>query len=161
VWKFGGDDASIGRSIKEGSLSAAACRRWQCAVGAGNSRDGHLHSRGSRQGRREQSTFARPGARTVVKSELHAFKLETVVIGLEVAWGLDFSPRRSYARDRKAGRLRIVDNGALVPTPVAGVPAVWARGARWAARRGRPPRLTRPTAGSTCPTATRDPTGRR
>ena len=76
---------------------------------------------------REQSTFARPAPRTVVKSELHAFKLETVVIGLEVVVGHRLSSRRAHARDRKARAAAHRREAALVPTPVAGVPAVWAK----------------------------------
>ena len=128
VWKFGGDDASIGKSIKEGSL-AAGMPPMANALSEQEIRAMVIFIReeAAKVGR-EQSTFARPGARTVVKSELHAFKLETVVIGLEVAWGLDFLPDGRMLVTEKPGRLRIVENGALVPTPVAGVPAVWAEG---------------------------------
>ena len=63
-----------------------------------------------------------------MKSELHAFKLETVVDGLDVVWGIDFLPDGRMLLTEKAGRLRVVDQGKLVPTPVAGVPAVWAEG---------------------------------
>ena len=128
VWKFGGDDASISKSIKEGSLSAGMPPMAN-ALSEQEIRAMVIFIREeAAKAGREQSTFARPGARTVVKSELHAFKLETVVIGLEVAWGLDFLPDGRMLVTEKPGRLRIVDNGALVPAPVAGVPAVWAEG---------------------------------
>ena len=128
VWKFGGADASISKTIKEGSL-AAGMPPMANALSEQEIRAMVIFIREeAAKAGREQSTFARPGARTVVKSELHAFKLETVVIGLEVAWGLDFLPDGRMLVTEKPGRLRIVENGALVPTPVAGVPAVWAEG---------------------------------
>jgi len=131
VWKFGGDDASISKTIKEGSL-AAGMPPMGNALSEQEIRAMVIFIREeAAKAGREQSTFARPGARTVVKSELHAFKLETVVIGLEVPWGLDFLPDGRMLVTEKPGRLRIVENGALVPTPVTGVPAVWAQGQGW------------------------------
>ena len=128
VWKFGGDDASISKSIKEGSL-AAGMPPMANALSDQEVRAMVIFIREeAAKFKRGQSTFAKPAADTVVKSELHTFKLETVVNGLGVVWGIDFLPDGRMLLTEKSGRLRIVDHGTLVPTPVGGVPEVWAKG---------------------------------
>lgn len=52
----------------------------------------------------------------------------TVVSGLEHPWGLAFLPGDEVLITERAGRLRIVRGGQLDPSPVAGVPEVWANG---------------------------------
>ena len=49
-----------------------------------------------------------------VKSELHAFKLETVVLGLEVV-GYRFSARSRALVTEKPGRLRIIETARMLP----------------------------------------------
>jgi glucose/arabinose dehydrogenase len=128
VWKFGGDDASIGKSIKEGSL-AAGMPPMGNALSEQEIRAMVIFIREEgAKFKRKRSTFAKPRANTLVKSQLHAFKLETIVSGLDVVWGVDFLPDGRMLLTEKAGRLRIVENGKLVPTPVGGVPAVWSEG---------------------------------
>lgn len=48
-------------------------------------------------------------------------RAETVVSGLEVPWGLAFLPGGDLLVSERAGRLRLVRDGALVPEPVATV----------------------------------------
>lgn len=128
VWKFGGDDASLAKSIKEGNV-ASGMPPMGNALSEQEVRAMVIYIREeAAKASRQQTTFARPGAATVVKSELHAFKLETVVIGLETPWGVDFLPDGRALVTEKPGRLRIIENGALVPTPVGGIPAVLANG---------------------------------
>ncbi len=72
----------------------------------------------------------------VHRSQHHAFVVDTVVDGLDHPWGLAFLPAGDPAGDilvtERPGRLRIVhlegDTGRLDPTPVSGVPEVWANG---------------------------------
>jgi aldose sugar dehydrogenase len=64
----------------------------------------------------------------VVRSERHAFKLETVVEGLETPWSVAFLPDGRMLVTEKPGRLRVVEKGRLQPRPIQGTPEVWARG---------------------------------
>ena len=128
VWKWGGDDASLAKSIKDGNL-AAGMPPMAKALSEQEVRAMVIYIREeAAKAKREQTTFARPKATTVVKSELHAFKLETVVLGLEVPWGIDFLPDGRALVTEKPGHLRIIENGALLPEPIEGVPAVLAKG---------------------------------
>src|SRR6476660_1565426 len=48
--------------------------------------------------------------------------------GFNQPWSMAFLPDGSILVTERAGRLRIVRNGVLDPTPIAGVPAVAAQG---------------------------------
>ena len=60
----------------------------------------------------------------VHRSALHDYRVTTVVDGLNSPWSLAFLPGGDMLVTERGGDLRIVRNGALVPTPVAGVPQV-------------------------------------
>lgn len=64
----------------------------------------------------------------VHESEEHAFRVVTVVEGLEHPWGMAFLPGGEILVTERPGRLRIVRDGALDPEPIEGTPEVWARG---------------------------------
>jgi glucose/arabinose dehydrogenase len=127
-WKFGSDDASLAKSIREGHPA-----QGMPPMG-GLLTDQEIRAMvifirevGAKTAR-EKATFAKPAADTVVSSELHAFKLETVVEGVEHPWSVAFLPDGRMLVTEKIGRLRIVEKGKLLPEPVKGVPAVWAKG---------------------------------
>jgi glucose/arabinose dehydrogenase len=55
-------------------------------------------------------------------------RIDTVVTGLEVPWSIAFtSPRRMLVTERP-GRVRVVQDGALVPAPLATIPDVESSG---------------------------------
>ena len=64
----------------------------------------------------------------VNRSSQHDFRVVSVVDGLTNPWSIAFLPGGDMLVTEKAGRLRIVRNGRLLPTPVDGVPPVVARG---------------------------------
>ncbi len=64
----------------------------------------------------------------VVRSAQHDFRVVTVADGLVHPWSMAFLPGGDMLITERPGRLRIVRGGRLLPEPVAGVPAVYARG---------------------------------
>jgi glucose/arabinose dehydrogenase len=64
----------------------------------------------------------------VQRSELHSFRIDTVVTGLEHPWSVAFLPNGDLLVTERAGRLRMIRGGKLLPEPVAGVPEVFAVG---------------------------------
>lgn len=64
----------------------------------------------------------------VHRTALQDFRVVTVTEGLTGPWGMSFLPNGDLLVTEKGGTLRVVRGGKLVPTPVAGVPAVRASG---------------------------------
>ncbi len=63
---------------------------------------------------------------TTVQSEKASFKLEPVIeSGLDSPWAIAFLPDGRQLVTERPGRLRIIENGKLMPEPVRGVPAVF------------------------------------
>lgn len=50
------------------------------------------------------------------------FQLDTIATGLEHPWSLAFLPDGSLLVTERAGRLRMIRNGKLVPEPITGLP---------------------------------------
>ncbi|MEX1256591.1 MAG: PQQ-dependent sugar dehydrogenase [Gemmatimonadota bacterium] len=68
------------------------------------------------------------GRSQVMPSETHAFRVVTVADGLLNPWSIAFLPGGDMLVTEKAGALRIVRNGVLLPEPVPGVPTVRSNG---------------------------------
>lgn len=73
-------------------------------------------------------TTAAAAAQAVQRAADHAFRVDTVVAGLEFPWGMAFLPDGSILVTERPGRLRVVRAGQLAAEPVAGVPSVFAAG---------------------------------
>lgn len=63
-----------------------------------------------------------------IASEKTRFQMETVVEGLKNPWAAAFLPDDRILVTEREGRLRIVENGVLLPDEVSGIPEVWAKG---------------------------------
>ena len=61
----------------------------------------------------------------VVKSEKQTFKIEILARNIETPWGLAFLPDGRLLVTERPGRIRVVENGKLLPEPVKGTPKVW------------------------------------
>ena len=127
-WKFGSDDASLAKSIAEGNPQAG----MPPMAGALTPEEIramviYIREQGARF-KREKTSFNKPAPNVTVQSEKHAFKLETVVEGVTLPWAVDFLPDGRMLVTEKAGTLRLVEKGQLLPAPVAGVPPVIADG---------------------------------
>ncbi len=124
-WKFGGDDASIVASIKDGR-PGTAMTAFKDLITDEQVRQLLFYIRtqaGLQKGKPE--TKVDPDGH-IVKSEKQTVKLEVVAKGLETPWGIAFLPDRRLLITERPGRLRILDNGKL-SEPIKGVPEVWVR----------------------------------
>ncbi len=65
---------------------------------------------------------------TTLASEDHSYRVTTVAEGLEHPWSFAFLPEGGILVTERPGRLRVIRDGVLDPTPIGGVPEVWARG---------------------------------
>jgi glucose/arabinose dehydrogenase len=127
VWKYGGDDESLARSIRDGRPDVGM-PPFGAALTPEEIRALVIFIREKVDAaRREASAPPPPRGDTVVKSEEHAFRVETVAEGLEQPWGVAFLPDGRMLVTEKNGRLRVVENGRPGP-PIAGVPPVKADG---------------------------------
>ena len=68
------------------------------------------------------------GQGEAIRSEQAAFRVVPVATGLEHPWGMAFLPNEDILITERAGRLRILRDGALDPEPIQGVPEVYASG---------------------------------
>jgi aldose sugar dehydrogenase len=124
-WKFGGDDASLTASIRNGRPGTAMAP-FRELLSDEQIRQLVFHIRqqsGILKGKPD--TKVDPEGH-VVKSEKQTVKLEVVARNLETPWGLAFLPDGRLLVTERPGRLRLVEKGNVLP-PVTGVPEVWVR----------------------------------
>lgn len=60
--------------------------------------------------------------------ETHQVRTEILAEGLESPWSIAFLPDGRILIAERPGRLRIFENGTLLPDAVAGLPSIWAHG---------------------------------
>ena len=70
------------------------------------------------------STAAPVTGQEVMQSAYHDYRLVPVAEGLVRPWSIAFLPDGEMLVTEKAGTLRVVRDGMLLPEPVKGVPAV-------------------------------------
>ena len=93
----------------------------------GDPRARHLHPRaGGHWPSATRPPTPGPCPTAVVASEREAFKLELVAEGLETPWSVGFLPDGRVLVTEKPGRLRVVEQGRLLPQAVLGTPRVFA-----------------------------------
>lgn len=63
----------------------------------------------------------------VIESEVHRFVMDTVVLGLDVPWGLVFLPNGDLLISERSGTLHTFSNGEL-SAPIEGLPPIMAFG---------------------------------
>lgn len=125
-WIYGGDEASLIVSIRDGrgggdmpafkeTLTDTEIRTMALTI-----RDGALRAQG------RPATLATQPVNGVFKSELASFKMETIAEGLITPWGLDFLPDGRIVVSERPGRIRVIEKGKLLD-PVAGTPDAWQR----------------------------------
>ena len=85
----------------------------------------YIHER-SAAFERDHTKYNTPSPGVVVQSEKESFKLEPVMeTGLSEPWAIAFLPDGRMLVTERAGRLRIIQDGRLLPEPVRGTPPVF------------------------------------
>ena len=74
------------------------------------------------------SVLPQTGTTREFSSTHHDYQVSTIVEGLEHPWSLVFLPNGDQLVTERAGRLRILRNGALMPEPVTGLPELVSAG---------------------------------
>lgn len=64
----------------------------------------------------------------VIQTDDYRIRVDTVSAGLEHPWGMTFLPGGEILVTERPGRLRIIEEGQLLPEPVGGLPAITERG---------------------------------
>lgn len=124
VWQFGGDNGNIFRNIKFG-ISSVGMPDYQNALS-------------DKQIRGVMKYMEEAQQRAGVEKSPIPEKLETrhydvgiekwIAAGLETPWALVFIDDETALLTERPGRLRMVVGGKLLPEPISGTPAVFARG---------------------------------
>lgn len=129
VWVAGGDDESLARSIRNG-FPDKGMPTWSAALPEKEIRAFVIYIREQRaKFQREKTSFAKPAESLTVKSELHAYQLNTWVDGLTEPgltepWSMTFLPDGRALVTEKRGRLLVVEKGKLSRNPVTGLPEI-------------------------------------
>ena len=126
VWAFGGDDSSLATTIRDGR-AAAGMPAFASLLTEPEIRAMVFFLREQRVKLRAVLAAVRQPPHTLdVQSEKQAFRIETVVDGLDTPWGLAFLPDGRLLVSERPGRLRVIELGHPLPAPIDGTPVVWA-----------------------------------
>jgi glucose/arabinose dehydrogenase len=124
TWTFGGDDAHVFETIREGRKGTAMAA-FKDVLTDQQIRELVLLIRRQAVDAKEHPPTTQDPDGQVIRSEKQAFRIEVVARDLETPWGIAFLPDGRMLVTERPGRLRIVEKGRLLAQPVAGTPAVW------------------------------------
>ena len=122
-WQFGSGRSDIMRSIKFG-YPHHGMPSWGAMLADAeiDSLVSFLMNEEARLG------ISKPSIPATLETQDYSVKVEEWADGLDIPWSIDFAgPNRALITER-GGRLRIVEDGVLLPDSVAGIPKVQARG---------------------------------
>ncbi len=126
TWHGSGDDSKLMNSIRSGH-TAAGMPDFAHLLNDAEVRGLaiYIHEKGAKfQDTQTKANAPAPG--TVVQSEETSFELVPVVeSGLDDPWAIAFLPDGRMLVTERAGRLRIVADGRLLPEAVRGIPPVY------------------------------------
>jgi glucose/arabinose dehydrogenase len=123
-WLHGGDDEAIARNIRDG-FAAAGMPPFKDALTDQQIWQLVAYLRTQTASLKEKPQYVPDPDGQIIKSEKQTFRMEIVARNLETPWGLAFLPDGRLLITERPGRLRIAQNGKLLPDPVKGTPKVW------------------------------------
>jgi glucose/arabinose dehydrogenase len=126
VWKHGSSDAEVFRSISKGNLEMGMTP-WEGILTDDQIRGLVILLREKEKQQLEKGIeFPVPSADTVTRTELHDYRIDTVVEkGLATPWAIAFLPDGRMLVTEKKGQLRFVGaDGTLDPAVIEGIPEV-------------------------------------
>ena len=124
-WKFGGDDASIVASIRDGRPGTPMVA-FKDLLNEDQIRQLIFHIRTQAELLKGKPEVKVDPEGHVVTSEKQTVKFEVVARDLETPWGIGFLSDKRMIVSERPGKLRIVENGKALPA-VTGTPVPWVR----------------------------------
>jgi glucose/arabinose dehydrogenase len=124
TWHFGGDDASLMQSIREGR-AGTEMQPFKSVFSDEEIKGLIDYLRAQAVLATNSATRAQSPAGQVVKAEQHAFKFEVVTDGISTPWALAFTPDGRLLVTERSGALRVIEKGKLLPKAIEGTPSVW------------------------------------
>ena len=123
VWAYGKNDSYIQRNIKFGITTMG-----MPAYAEALSDDEIKGLVGYFKQLEKEERVAPPPQPEVMKTKLHAYRVETVAEGLKEPWAIDWLPDGRGLITEKVGQVRVLENGKLKDVPVTGTPQVLVHG---------------------------------
>ena len=122
-WQFGARDSDLFRSIKFGHPQFGM-PSWGAVLDDQQIKELVTFIRS----REDKSGAGRPPLPQTLETLDYQIKVETLTEDVETPWGIAFPDKNTTLVTERPGRLRIIENGVLLPDPVEGTPQVLAEG---------------------------------